>query len=324
MDKFCIYCGAKLNQDANFCTICGRSTSDISQPFEQPSTTYSYNYASAYTVPLEQPRKTKRKPIKRVLISLAVLLTLAALVMAALHFFDLYSLFPAKTRINSLSGQAYANRSITLHGEGFGEYSMNYSRVSIAGIDTGIIAWTDNEISVIVPAAITAGKQENIVRNPPKFDKKRYSSEFQEHNRTKLLSTTLSPSEDNRIDHDDFSLIVPADSLTEETVITIYKYDTPSADPSPYYTVLDEYEITGANGEHVFFDSPVFFGLDVEGEDEAMQMAYQIYDEFLGQWVRLETTYVEEENKLYLATEHFSSLRRFVHDMYQGSKKMDI
>ena len=245
MDKFCIYCGAKLNRDANFCTICGRSTSDISQPFEQS-------------------RKTKRKPIKRVLISLAVLLTLAALVMAALHYFDLYSLLPSKTRINSLSGQAYANRSITLHGEGFGEYSMNYSRVTIAGIYSGIIAWTDSEIRVIVPAAITAGKQEIIVWNPPAFDKKRYSSEFQEHNRTKLLSTTLSPSEDNRIDHDDFSLIVPADSLAEETVITIYEYDTPSTDPSPYYTVLDEYEITGANGEHVFFDSPVFFDLDVE------------------------------------------------------------
>jgi hypothetical protein len=96
-----------------------------------------------------------------------------------------------------------------------------------------------------------------------------------EHKKTELASVTLSPSEDNRIERDGFTLIVPAGSVAEEKKIIIYKYDAPAIDDSPYYVVTDEYEITGPNGDHIFFDHPVLFGLDVKARRRRCKLPFQ-------------------------------------------------
>jgi len=116
--------------------------------------------------------------------------------------------------------------------------------------------------------------------------------------------------------------IAPEGSVAVEQEIIIYKYDAPSLDNSPYYTVTDEYEITGPDGGHIFFDMPVFFGFDTSDEEEALQSSIQIFDEYMGVWVKAETAYNQADGKLYLVTNHFSSFRKFVSDMYKGAKRV--
>ena len=327
MSKYCKNCGSPLKAEVKFCGSCGTA---VPAPNRQgtaqaaPTAQNSAQALAAEKAKRSDDRNTGR--LKKLLIpGMAFLTIVIALVIAVPRLFDLSQNsagIESFTDIESVTGQPYAGKAVTVSGEGFGYYDPENSRVTIDGKDTPIISWGENEVSVIVPAGITAGKKEVLLSNPPEFDKKSIKTEFMEHKKTELASVTLSPSEDNRIERDGFTLIVPAGSVAEEKKIIIYKYDTPAIDGSPYYTVTDEYEITGPDGGHVFFDHPVLFGLDVKDEEEALQTSFQIFDEFEGLWVKAETVYVEEEGKLYLATNHFSGFRKFVSVMYQGSKKM--
>lgn len=315
MNKFCKNCGAPLNPKAKFCGSCGTV---VSAPHRQGTAQNSAQAPAVEKAKRSDDRNTGR--LKKLLIpGIAFLTIVIALAIAIPRLFDSSQ---SSAGIESVTGQPYAGRAIAINGEGFGYYNPENCRVTIDGKDTPIISWGENEVSVIVPAGITAGKKEVLLSNPPAFDKKSIETEFMEHKKTELASVTLSPSEDNRIERDGFTLIVPAGSVAEEKKIIIYKYDAPATDDSPYYVVTDEYEITGPNGDHVFFDHPVLFGLDVKDEEEALQTSFQIFDEFAGLWAKAETVYVEEEGKMYLATNHFSGFRRFVSVIYQGSKKM--
>ena len=321
MSKYCKNCGSPLKAGAKFCASCGAA---VDAPHRQetvraaPSAQNNAQTPDAENTKRSDDRNTGR--LKKLLIpEIAFLIIAVALVIAVPRLFDSSQ---NSAGIESVTGQPYAGRAATINGEGFGYYDPENCRVTIDGKDTPIISWGENEVVVIVPAGVTAGKKEVLLSNPPAFDKKSIETEFMEHKKIELASVTLSPSEDNRIERDGFTLIVPAGSVAEEKKIIIYKYDAPAIDDSPYYMVTDEYEITGSDGEHVFFDHPVLFGLDVKDEEEALQTSFQIFDEFAGLWAKAETVYVEKEGKLYLATNHFSGFRRFVSVMYQGSKKM--
>ena len=321
MSKYCKNCGSPLKAEVKFCGSCGTAVPAPNRQGTAQAAPTAQNSAQAPAVEKAKrsdDRNTGR--LKKLLIpGIAFLTIVIALAIAIPRLFDSSQ---SSAGIESVTGQPYAGRAVTISGEGFGYYDPENSRVTIDGKDTPIISWGENKVSVIVPAGITAGKKEVLLSNPPAFDKKSIETEFMAHKKTELASVTLSPSEDNRIERDGFTLIVPAGSVAEEKKIIIYKYDAPSVEESPYYTVTDEYEITDLGGGHVFFDAPVFFGLDVKDEEEALQTSFQIFDEFAGLWAKAETVYVEEEGKLYLATNHFSGFRKFVSVMYQGSKKM--
>lgn len=321
MNKFCKNCGTPLKAEAKFCGSCGtvvpaphRQETDQADPFAQNSV----QTPAAENTKRPYDRNTGR--LKKLLIPGIAFLTIV--ISLAIAVPRLFNSSQNAAGIESVTGQPYAGRAIAINGEGFGYYNPENCRVTIDGKDTPIISWGENEVLVIVPTGITVGKKEVMLSNPPAFVKKCIRTEFMEHKKTVLASVTLSPSEDNRIERDGFTLIVPAGSIAEEKKIIICKYDAPAIDGSPYYTVTDEYEITGPDGGHVFFDHPVLFGLDVKDEEEALQTSFQIFDEFAGLWAKAETVYVEEDGKLYLATNHFSGFRRFVSVMYQGSKKM--
>lgn len=146
--------------------------------------------------------------------------------------------------------------------------------------------------------------------------------EFTQHTKKQIAKEVLSPSEDNVIESGALTLYVPSGAVSEELEIVISKYDAPAPDDSPYYTVTDEYEITGPDGEHVLFDKPVYFGLDMADEEEALRSSYQIFDEYMGVWVQAETLYNRGDGKLYLVTDHFSGFRKFASVMYKGAKRM--
>ncbi len=336
MSQFCSQCGNKIPDSSNFCRRCGARVEPLQPsglPINQATPTYSqqtvYNQPPAFSNLAGQQPKTKAKHrtagiIAIIASGLAVILLFELVIGPMLYNmkFNSGGADNSVASIDSVTGQPYAGRAVTISGEGFGYYDPQNCRVSIDGKDTPVIRWSENTVTVIVPSGITAGQKEVVLSNPLTFNEKSVKTEFLEHKKTELESVTLSPSKENRIEGDGFTLIVPAGSIAEKTKIVISKYEAPSIDDSPYYTVTDEYEITGPDGEHVFFDQPVFFSVDVEDEEEVLQTSYQIFDEYAGLWVKAETVYVEEEGKLYLATTHFSGFRKFVSVIYQGAKKI--
>jgi hypothetical protein len=223
---------------------------------------------------------------------------------------------------DSISGQPYAGRAISISGENFGYYDPQNSKVTIDGKGAPIVTWEETSVTVIVPAGTKAGNKEILIANPPVFDEKSYQKEFMEHKKTEVARAMLSPSEESYIEGKDFVFIAPRGSVAKEQEVVIYKYDSPSFDDNPYYTVTDEYEVTDSEGGHVFFDKPVYFGLNVADEEEALQSIYQIFDEYMGVWVKAETLYDRGDGKLYLVTEHFSGFRKFASVMYKGAKRM--
>lgn len=316
MSRFCRNCGTQLNPNAKFCSYCGTQTQDVNYQNRIGEAGPHYVVSQPAAGSFTQPKKRKTGRLKRLFIlGIAFITIVIALLIAIPRIFGF-------TGIDSVTGQPYAGRAVTINGDGFGDYDPENSRVMIDDKDSPIISWGENEVKVIVPAEITAGEKKVMISNPSAFTKKSIKTEFMEHKKTELASVTLSPTEDNEIERDGFTLIVPAGSVAEEKKITIYKYDTPAIDDSPYYTVTDEYEITGQEGGHVFFDAPVFFSLGVQDEEEAMHTSFQIFDEFEGLWVKAETVYVEEEGRVFLSTNHFSGFRKFVSVMYQRSTKV--
>lgn len=310
MSKFCKNCGAQLNFGARFCSSCGTETQAAEASPEK----------TVGSVPVDRlPKGTKSRlsPKKLLLSAVAAVLVLALGVTLLPGLFDSLSRGMA-VRIDDIGGQPYANRAVTIHGEGFGYYDSEKSRASIEGKDTPIISWGENEITLLVPKGVSAGKKEISLANPPSFKKKTVKHEFLEHTRTELAKVMLSPDKENIIEGEGFVFIAPEGSISQAQEITIYKYQVPSLDDSPYWTVAEEYEITGADGGHVFFEQPVYFGVDAADSEEAAHSAFQIFDELSGLWVSTETWYSEEEARVYLATTHFSGFRRFVSDMRTG------
>lgn len=310
MDKFCKDCGAQLNPGAKFCRYCGVA---IHLP---QSMIHTQPQVIAY--PLAPQIKERKTPqTKLLLTAIAVILVIALGVAILTGWFG--TLFrDAAVSIDSFNGQPYGNRAVTISGKGFGYYDSENSRATIDGIDTPIIGWSDKEITLLVPHDIVAGKKEVRLVNPPIFNKKIVKHVFLEHTKKELARVTLSPEKDNIIEGEGFALIVPQGSVVQKQEITIFQYDTPSLDDSPYWTVAQEYEITGADGGHMFFERPVYFGVNAADAEEAAHSAFQIFDELAGVWVSAETLYSEEEARVYLATTHFSSFRRFVSDMRTG------
>ena len=259
MNKFCKNCGTQLNPNAKFCASCGAKMQGANQQTGATGTGPPYGGAQPVVQTTKRPNGKSTGRLKKLLIpGIAFLTILVALAIIVPRLFDSSQ---TSAGIDSVTGQPYAGRAITIGGEGFGYYDPENCRVTIDGKDTPIISWGENEVTAIVPADITAGKKKVLLENPTVFNKKGVKTEFLDHKKTELASVTLSPTEDNRIEKDGFTLIVPAGSIAVETKITVYKYDAPSVDESPYYTVTDEYEIAGPDGGMV--NDVVFFGLDV-------------------------------------------------------------
>lgn len=310
MSEFCKNCGAQLNFGAKFCGSCGTGTQEAEASPEK----------TVGSVPVDRvPKGTKSRlsPKKFLLSAVAAVLVLAFGVTLLPGLFDSLSRGTA-VRIDDIGGQPYANRAVTVHGEGFGYYDSEKSRASIDGKDTPIIGWSENEITLLVPEGVSAGKKEIRLANPPLFNKKTVKHEFLEHTKTELAKVMLSPDKENIIEGEGFVFIAPEGSTMQAQEITIYKYQAPSLDDSHHWTVVEEYEITGPDGGHVFFDQPVYFGVDTTDAEEAVYSAFQIFDELSGLWVSAETWYSEDEARVYLATTHFSGFRRFVSDMRTG------
>ncbi len=308
MRKFCKSCGVHLNPGDKFCGSCG---SEVHLP---QNTAQPYSPVS----PASRADKKRKTSSKKLLISaIATILVIALGITLLPGLFDSLSRGTA-VRIGNIGGQPYANRAVTISGEGFGYYDSEKSRASIDGKDTPVIGWGENEITLLVPQGVSAGKKEISLTNPPIFNKKTVKHEFLEHTKTELAKMTLSPDKENIIEGEGFVFIAPQGSMTQAQEITICKYQVPSLDDSPYWTVAEEYEITGPDGGHVFFERPVYFGVDAADAEETAHSSFQIFDEFSGLWISAETWYSEEEARVYLATTHFSGFRRFVSDMRTG------
>lgn len=310
MNKYCIHCGTKLKTNNKFCTNCGLNLQEEAETVRSSSLPSPSHEASIMI-------RRKASPKKFIISALAVILVITLGVVFLPLLYDTLFLGTA-VRIDSINGQPYANRAVTISGEGFGYYDNKKTYAIIDGKDTPIISWGEHEITLLVPEGVSAGKKEVRLINPPYFNKKTVTHEFLEQTKTELTTITLSPDKDNIIEGEGFVFIAPMGSVTQSKKITIYKYQAPSLDDCAYYTVAEEYEITGPDGGHVFFEQPVYFGVDVRDADEAAYSSFQIFDELAGVWTFAETWYDEEESQLYLSTTHFSSFRRFVSDMRSG------
>lgn len=306
MGKYCTNCGTQLNTSAKFCPSCG------AEVHRSPDTVQTHS-----PTPPAVSKKRKSPHAKLVFSGVAVVLVIALLVT---QFPGLMNFLPmgSDVHIKEIGGQPYANRAITISGEGFGYYDSENCRATIDGKDTPIIDWEEKTITLLVPQDISAGKKEILLANPPFFKKKTVKHEFLENAKTELKRVMLTPAKESIVEGEGFIFIAPAGSVTQDQEIVIYKYSAPSFDDSPFWTVADEFEITGPDGGHLFFQKPVYFGLDATDAEEANHSAFQIYNEFSGLWVSAETWYDEGQARVYLSTTHFSNFRRFVSDMRTG------
>lgn len=224
----------------------------------------------------------------------------------------------------NIKGQSYIGRVITISDENFGQYDGKKSMVKIDGVELPIISWEYNQIRVLIPENITPGAKEIVIENPPFIETIAIQTYIKAHEKKELIRTTASPNLENRLEHEDFTLVIPSGSIRAETEIVVSKYVSPAVDENPFFNVVDEFEIADASGAHLFFDKPVLFGVKMEDEAEAIQTSFQIFDEYLGFWTKAKTTYDQDEQMLYLETNHFSSFRRIVSIFNQGPMKKVI
>lgn len=327
MNGFCENCGSSITTKVSFCKSCGTPVREISG-----NTREDASKGSAFNGPYHQDQQMynrgrqihcdKTNRLKPMIIGGISLLVLCI----AMFIFipHLTGILNKQNRINAqgAEGQFYAGRAISIKGEGFGDYSNLSSNITIAGMDAPIITWEDTGITVIVPKGVKKGTREIIISNEPYYDEKTMKMEFGEHTKTQVAKEVLSPLQNHVIEGENFTLLVPAGSVSQEEEILIYRYESPSADDSLYYTVVEEYEVTGPEGGHIFFENPVFFGMKVADEEEALQSSVQIFDEYMGEWVSAETMYNKEDGMLYLKTTHFSGFRRFVSEMVKGTQRV--
>ncbi len=300
--------GVQLNPNAKFCPSCEAEVQRSPDTMQTNSST-----------PPPATSKKRKTPHAKLVISLvAVVLVIALLATQLPELMDSLLSMRTAVHIEGIGGQPYANRAITISGEGFGYYDPENCRAAIDGKDTPIIDWGENTITLLVPQDISAGKKEVLLANPPLFKKETVKHEFLENTKTELKRTMLTPTKESIVEGEGFVFIAPAGSVMHDQEIVIYKYDAPSFDDSPYWTVAEEYEITGPDGGHLFFQKPVYFGINATDAEEADHSAFQIYNEFSGLWVSAETWYDQEQARVYLSTTHFSSFRRFVSDMRTG------
>lgn len=317
MNKFCRNCGTQLNTGAKFCASCG--TKFQAAVSTSPGLNAGYQENGHYDNNLRRKHSAKKTII-------SVCAAVIVVVLAIIFLPKLFGFFPKDNNqnadgVNNVSGQFCSGRAIAINGDDFGEFDPENSYITMDGKEAAIISWTKTFIEVMVPDGISMGKKTIMLTNPPYFQNKSIEKEFIKHNKKKIAGKTLSPTQDNIIKGGDFTFIVPKGAVSDKLEIIIYKYDLPASDDNPYYTVTDEYEITGPKGEHLIFDKPVYFGLDVSDEEEALQSSYQIFDEYHGVWVQAETLYSSDDGNLYLITDHFSGFRKFVSEMYRCGEK---
>ncbi|MGI5869258.1 MAG: IPT/TIG domain-containing protein [Kiritimatiellia bacterium] len=214
------------------------------------------------------------------------------------------------TEIEGVTGQFHAGRAIEITGRGFGAYDMDNSAVSIDGRPARITAWGASAITVVVPRETKGGSRKIVVENPPLYKRKGIKADFVENKRTELARRTVSRDRDETIEGAGFKMFIPSGSVAREQEIRVYQYDAPCLEDSPHYSIVDEFEITGADGRHVFFEKPVLFGIDVGDEEEADRTRIQYFDDALGVWALAETGYNLGDGRLYVKTTHFSGWRR--------------
>lgn len=307
MDYFyCNNCGAKVPPGANFCNQCGMRTPNNQEPVKP----FPYT-----TIKVSGNKIAKRRMF---LISAIVLILI---VVATILFKYALSGLNSQTsfvQINKISGQPYSHRAIHIHGTGFGFYDSENSKVMIDGKEAGILNWEENEIFIIVPHAVSSGKKEIEVENPPLFKKAVIQQEFLEHQKIELARITILPEIETNFEGQGFHFFAPSGSVANRTEIIISKYDEPSKDDSPYWTVSGEYSITDREGNHIFFERPVFFGVDIGDAEEAENSSFQIFDELTGMWVAAETWINKQDARVYISTTHFSDVRSFFSNMRKG------
>ncbi|MGI5868858.1 MAG: hypothetical protein ACOX9C_05385 [Kiritimatiellia bacterium] len=135
-------------------------------------------------------------------------------------------------------------------------------------------------------------------------------ADFAENQRTELARRTVSRDRDETIEGTGFKMFIPSGSVAREQEVRVCKHDAPCLEDSPHYSIVDEFEITDADGRHVFFEKPVLFGIDVGDEEEADRTRIQYFDDVFGMWVLAETAYNLADGRLYVMTTHFSGWRR--------------
>ncbi|NTV89577.1 MAG: PKD domain-containing protein [Clostridiales bacterium] len=221
-----------------------------------------------------------------------------------------YSL-SSNTGIKEITGQFYAGRALNITGQGFGQYDIKSSRVTIDGKEAIITTWGDTHITVIVPKDVTEGEKVITLNNPAVFNEISTKASFSKTVKKEVSRTKISPDHMSVIKGSGFEIFITEGSVSKEQELVVYKLEEPCSDDSPYYSVTDEFEITDGEGNHVFFNFPAVIMLDVEDMEEAMSTTVQYFDEALGVWVVADTGYNIDEGKLYVKTTHFSSWRRF-------------
>lgn len=306
MSYQCKNCGAKINPGAKFCNQCGMQTHTKREP--APLSSHAYRQVS---------EKKNAKGLIILISSIGLVLIVVAIMLFRLI---LPGIKPQNSfvQIKEVTGQPYGNRAIRIHGTGFGFYDAENSRVMIDGKEAGILEWEEDEIFIVVPPGVSGGKKEIKIENPPLFKNTVTQQEFLEHKKVELARAVILPETEMDLEGEGFHFFAPAGSVTKKTEIIISKYDEPSKDDSPYWTVSGEYSITDRKGHHIFFEKQVFFGVDVADAEEAANASFQIFDELSGSWVAAETWFSETNARVYIATTHFSDIRSFFSDMRQG------
>jgi len=127
MSKFCRNCGSPLTLDTKFCSTCGAII----------QRTQTLPAAAA----ANQPNGKNTSRLKKLLIQGIAFLTVA--IVLAIVIPRLMAAIKDKNSvtIESVDGQPYTGRAITISGEGFGYYDPQNSRVTIDGKDTPIVSW---------------------------------------------------------------------------------------------------------------------------------------------------------------------------------------
>lgn len=343
--QHCDQCGAMNEDNRNFCAMCGSSLPQVIKPPARPicQNCGNQNQAGAkfceacggamatgeldFTgIPAPKPKK---RPMKVAIALVAVILLIMGSYIGIPKLLEQFGSdselaeSQVKAAIDEVTGEFYSGRAITIHGQGFGLFDSDVSSVKIDGKEASILSWGDAEITLCLPEGISKGKKSVIVHNPPSVKKLTVQSEFKERQLQEIARGMAEPGVESLIETAEVKVLIPPGSLKESREIVISRYDVTVEEKTPFDSVMEEYEITDASGNHLFFEGPVFFGIKVP-EEEAYSTGMRYFDNSLGVWVLADTAYNPEDGRLYVKTTHFSGWQRFTtHIQKKIGQKID-
>ncbi len=328
--KECHQCGSMNDDSKNFCTACGSSLLQVPPAGPVCRHCGSQNHdgakfcigcgvaitakeAEISSVPGQRPGKRVMKVAAAVVAVMVLIMGSYVGVPKLLEQFRTDSELvqgQVEPAIHEITGEFYSGRAITIRGQGFGLFDPEASKVEVDGLEASILSWGEAEITLCLPEGVSKGKKAVTVYNPPAVKKLTAQSEFKERQLQEIARGMAEPGIESVIEAADVKILIPPGSLAESREIVISRYDVPVEETSPFDTVEEEYEVTDASGNHLFFEGPVFFGITVS-EEEADSTGMRYFDNELGVWVLADTAYNPEDGRLYVKTTHFSGWQRF-------------